>query len=61
MSGLSLSHAAEQKRLKDEIESAEAAIAAERTAYARSIQTRDTLIVDLRLQLHGHNKHRFGS
>ena len=34
---------------------------AERTAHARAIQNRDTIIADLRLQLHGHNKHRFSS
>ena len=38
-----------------------AALTAERTAHAQAIQNRDTIIVDLRLQLHGHNKHRFGS
>ncbi len=58
MSGLSLSHATAQKRLKDEME---AALAAERAAHARAILSRDTLIADLRLQLHGHKKHRFGS
>lgn len=61
MLGLSLNHASAQKRLKDEKASAEAALAAERTAHARAIQSRDTLIADLRLQLHGHKKHRFGS
>ena len=55
--GLSLSHATAQKRLKDEA----AALAAERAAHARAIQNRDTIIADLRLQLHGHKKHRFGS
>ena len=59
--GLSLSHASAQKRLKDETASAEAALAAERTAHARAIQNRDTIISDLRLQLHGHKKQRFGS
>ena len=39
----------------------ESALAAERTAHARAIQNRDTIIADLRLQLHGHKKHRFGS
>ena len=38
-----------------------AALTAERTAHAQAIQNRDTIIVDLRLQLHGQNKHRFGS
>lgn len=59
--GLSLSHASAQNRLKDEKASAEAALAAERAAHARAIQNRDTIIADLRLQLHGHKKHRFGS
>ena len=59
--GLSLDHAAVQKRLKDEMASVDAALSAERTAHARAIQNRDTIIADLRLQLHGHNKHRFGS
>ena len=61
MLGLSLSHAAAQKRLKDEKASADAALSAERAAHARAIMSRDTLIADLRLQLHGHKKHRFGS
>ena len=56
--GLSLSHGSAQKRLKDEME---AALSAERAAHARAIQNRDTMIADLRLQLHGHKKHRFGS
>ena len=56
--GLSLSHGSAQKRLKDEME---AALRAERAAHARAIQSRDTLIADLRVQLHGHKKHRFGS
>jgi transposase len=34
---------------------------AERTTYAITIQNRDLTIADLRLQLHGHKKHRFGS
>jgi transposase len=59
--GVSLDHAAAQKRLKDEMASVDAALSAERTAHARAIQNRDTIIADLRLQLHGHNKHRFGS
>jgi transposase len=61
MLGLSLSHATAQKRLKDEMASVDAALSAERTAHARAIQNRDTIIADLRLQLHGHKKHRFGS
>ena len=56
--GLSLSHATAQKRLENEME---AALAAERAAHALAIMSRDTLIADLRLQLHGHKKHRFGS
>lgn len=56
--GLSLSHGAAQNRLKGE---ADAALAAERTAHAQAILNRDTIIADLRLQLHGHQKHRFGS
>ena len=59
--GLSLSHGAAQKRLEAEATSMNAALAAERTAHAQAIQNRDTIIADLRLQLHGHNKHRFGS
>ena len=59
--GISLNHATAQKRLKDGKATAEAALAAERTAHARAIQNRDTIIADLRLQLHGHKKHRFGS
>ena len=59
--GVSLDHAAAQKRLKGEKASAEAALAAERTAHARAIQNRDTIIADLHLQLNGHKKHRFGS
>lgn len=39
----------------------DAALSAEHTAHARAIQNRDTIIADLRLQLHGHKKHRFGS
>ena len=56
--GVSLDHATVQKRLKDEME---AALAAERAAQARAIQNKDTMIADLRLQLHGARKHRFGS
>ena len=56
--GLSLCHARAQKRLKDEME---AALSAERAAHAQAIQNRDTMIADLRLQLHGHKKQRFGS
>ena len=59
--GLSLSHANAQKRLKDEMASVDAALSAERSAHARAIQNRDTIIADLRLQFHGHNQHRFGS
>ena len=59
--GLSLSHASAQKRLKDEKVSAQAALIAERAAHTRTIENRDAIIADLRLQLHGHKKHRFGS
>jgi transposase len=59
--GSSLDHAAAQKRLKGEMASVDAALSAERTAHARAIQNRDTIIADLRLQLHGHKKHRIGS
>ena len=59
--GVSLDHAAAQKRLKDEMASVDAALSAEHTAHARAIQNRDTIIADLRLQLHGHKKYRFGS
>jgi transposase len=61
MLGLSLSHAAAQKLLKHEMASVDAALSAERNAHTRAIQNRDTIIADLRLQLHGHKKHRFGS
>jgi transposase len=59
--GASLDHAAAQKRLKHEMASVGSALSAERAAHARAIQNRDTIIADLRLQLHGHKKHRFGS
>ena len=52
--GLTLTHTAEQKRLKS-------ALDAERTAHAQTIENRDVIIADLRLQLAGHKKHRFGS
>ena len=38
MLGLSLSHAAAQKRLKGEMASVDAALSAERTAHVRAIQ-----------------------
>jgi hypothetical protein len=38
-----------------------AELSAERTAHSLAIQNRDTIIADLRLQLDGHKKHRFGS
>ena len=38
-----------------------AVLMAEGTAHAQAIQNRDTIIVDLRLQLHDHQKHGFGS
>jgi transposase len=59
--GSSLDHATAQKRFKAEMASVDAALSAERNAHARAIQNRDTIIADLRLQLHGHKKHRFGS
>ena len=43
MLGLSLTHAAEQKRLKAEMASVDAALSAERTAHAQAIQNRDTI------------------
>jgi len=52
--GLSLTHAAAQKRLKAEM-------AARKASFAKTIQNRDTIIADLRMQLDGHKKHRFGS
>ena len=44
MLGLSLTHAAAQKRLKAEMASVGAALSAERTAHAQAIQNRDTII-----------------
>ena len=52
--GLNLTHAAAQKRLKSEMD-------AERITYSQAIQNRDTIITELRMQLDGHRKHRFGS
>ncbi len=52
--GLSLTHAAAQKRLKAEL-------TALKDDFSKIIQNRDTIIADLRIQLHGHKKHRFGS
>ncbi|MCP4450509.1 MAG: IS66 family transposase [Planctomycetes bacterium] len=59
--GSSLNHATAQQRFKAEVASMDAALSAERTAHARAIQNRDLIIADLRLQLDGHKKHRFGS
>lgn len=59
--GLNLTRAAEQKRLKFKMETTQAALVAERTAHSQAIQNRDTIIADLRMQLDGHKKHRFGS
>lgn len=59
--GLNLIHAATQKRLKSEMSAAQAALLAERTTHSQAIQNRDTIITDLRMQLDGHKKHRFGS
>jgi transposase len=36
-------------------------IGSERAAHSLAIQNRDTIIADLRMQLDGHKKHRFGS
>ena len=36
-------------------------IEAERAAHSLALQNRDTIIADLRMQLDGHKKHRFGS
>ncbi len=52
--GLNLSHASAQKRLKTEM-------TAEKETFVRVIQNRDTIITDLRMQLDGHKRHRFGS
>ncbi len=52
--GVRLSHASSHKRLKNEME-------AERATFSNAIQNRDTIIADLRMQLDGHKKHRFGS
>jgi transposase len=52
--GLTLTHAAAQSRLK-------AAMAAQKDGFSKTIQNRDTIITDLRMQLDGHKKHRFGS
>jgi transposase len=59
--GLNLAYAARQKRLKSKVETTQAALVAERTAHSLAILNRDTIITDLRLQLDGHKKHRFGS
>lgn len=48
--GLTLSHTASQKHLK-----------AKRQSFSQAIQNRDLIIADLRMQLDGHKKHRFGS
>lgn len=49
-----LTHAAAQNRLK-------AAMAAQKEDFSKTIRNRDTIIADLRMQLDGHKKHRFGS
>ena len=59
--GLTLTHAAMQKRLKSELETTQVARLAERTPQCVVIQSRDTIIIDLRLQLDGHKKYCFGS
>ena len=61
MLGLNLTHAAMQKRSKSKMETTQAALLAERTAHSLVIQSRDMIIADLRMQLDGHKKHRFGS
>lgn len=61
MLGLNLTHAVDQKRLKSKATTAQAALLVERTAHAQTVQNRDTIIADLRMQLDGHKKHRFGS
>jgi len=61
MLSLNLTLAATQKRLKSKMETTQAALVAERTAHSQAIQNRDTIIADLRLQLDGQKKHRFGS
>lgn len=61
MLGQNLTDAAEQKRLKAKATTAQAALLAERTAHAQTTQNRDVIIADLRMQLAGHKKHRFGS
>jgi transposase len=61
MLGLNLTHAATQKRLKSKMATSQAALVAERTAHSQAIQNRDMIIADLRMQLDGHKKHRFGS
>lgn len=38
-----------------------AELVAERIAHSLAVQNRDAIIADLRLQLNGHKKHRFGS
>lgn len=59
--GLNLTLATEHKRLKSKMETTQAALLAERTVHSQAIQNRDTIIADLRMQLDGHKKHRFGS
>ena len=61
MLGLNLTHAAAQKRLKSEMEATRATLTEERAAFSNALQSRDTIIADLRMQLDGHKKHRFGS
>lgn len=51
---LTLTRAADKKRLN-------ARLAKERETYLQTIKSRDTMIADLRMQLAGHKKHRFGS
>lgn len=59
--GLNLSYASIQKRLSSKMETTQAVLVAERTAHNLVIQSRDMIIADLRMQLDGHKRHRFGS
>jgi transposase len=53
--------AAELMGLKTEIEVERSKRIEDRSVFANAIKNRDTIIADLRMQLDGHNKHRFGS
>ena len=43
------------------MEATRATLTEERAAFSNALQSRDTIIADLRMQLDGHKKHRFGS